>query len=85
MEMNQAQSLVTSLENMISNIESGDPIIDQLTEIDRLQREVEATAPPQLTHFLQRRSYTKALEFLKAGIVIDDPNRPDCDEEEAHP
>jgi len=85
MNTDQAQSLVASLEEMLANIGKGEPIVDQLADIGRLQGEIEPTASPQLTHFLQQRSYTKALEFLKMGTVNEDPNRPDCDEEEAHP
>ena len=85
MNTDQAKSLTASLEEMLVNIERGDPIADQLADIGRLQGEIESTAPPELSHFLQRRSYTKALEFLKTGLVNDDPDRPDCDEEDAHP
>jgi hypothetical protein len=35
--------------------------------IEALERQVSATADPQLRHFLQRRSYVKALEYLEAG------------------
>ena len=79
-----ARSLLLSLETLLKNIAGSEPIGEQLAEIDRLQREIESTAPAQLTHFLQRRSYAKALEYLKAGFVVDDPNRPDCDDD-AHP
>ena len=34
--------------------------------IDMLERDLPMTADPQLRHFLQRRSYTKALEHLDA-------------------
>jgi hypothetical protein len=32
--------------------------------IERLEQQLGATADPQLRHYLQRRSYTKALEHL---------------------
>jgi hypothetical protein len=34
-------------------------------KIDRLQAELPQPIDPQLAHYLQRRSYDKALEFLK--------------------
>jgi hypothetical protein len=33
--------------------------------IERLEQALPAQIDPQLRHFLQRRSYTKALEFLE--------------------
>ena len=35
--------------------------------IEKLERELSASIDPQLRHFLQRRSYTKALEHLQAS------------------
>lgn len=35
--------------------------------IEALERQVSQTADPQLRHYLQRRSYTKALEYLEAA------------------
>jgi len=38
----------------------------EVTEkIDRLERSLPAKIDPQLRHFLQRRSYSKALELLE--------------------
>jgi len=34
--------------------------------IERLERQLPAVIDPQLRHFLQRRSYSKALELLEA-------------------
>ena len=34
-------------------------------KIDQLQRELPQSIDPQLAHFLQRRSYDKALEFIE--------------------
>jgi hypothetical protein len=36
-------------------------------KIERLEQELPAKIDPQLRHFLQRRSYTKALEFLESS------------------
>ena len=35
-------------------------------QIELLERQLPVTTDPQLRHFLQRRSYSKALEFLEA-------------------
>ena len=35
--------------------------------IEALERQLAGGLDPQLRHFLQRRSYTKALEYLEAG------------------
>ncbi|MCY4404097.1 MAG: hypothetical protein OXD54_16150 [Candidatus Poribacteria bacterium] len=57
--------LQTALEEMMTRIDSGDDISDQLISIHQLSTEIESSAPKMLTHYLQRRSYTKALDFLK--------------------
>lgn len=36
-------------------------------KIERLEHELPAKIDPQLRHFLQRRSYTKALELLRSS------------------
>lgn len=76
----QATSLVETLETLLDRIARRESVADQLTEISRIQREIAPNAPAQLRHFLQNRSYTKALEYLKTGFVVEDPNRPDCEE-----
>ena len=53
-------------------------LVAMFDAIDDIQRTLDNGAPAQLRHFLERRSYTKALEYLETGMVIDDPNRPDC-------
>jgi hypothetical protein len=37
--------------------------------IERLEQSLPARIDPQLRHFLQRRSYTKALEMLESASV----------------
>jgi hypothetical protein len=85
MNQEQAIALKTSLSAMMDRIDKKEPILEQLEEIGRLQAEIAETAPAQLSHFLERRSYAKAIEYLENGVIVDDPNRPECDEEEAHP
>ena len=85
MTQKQAHALRTSLCAMIERIGQKEPILEQLAQIGKLQSEITDTAPEQLNHFLERRSYAKALEFLAQGYIVDDPDRPACDEEDAHP
>ena len=83
MTTEQARTLRTTLEAMMDKIAQRGTVTEQLTQISRLQEEILPTAPAELKHYLQNRSYTKALQYLKTGFVIEDPNRPDCDE--GHP
>ena len=38
-----------------------------LGRVDSLTQSLSADIPPQLRHFLQRRSYVKALEYLQSA------------------
>ena len=41
--------------------------LQQVSErLDEIERRLPATIHPQLRHYLQRRSYSKALEFVEA-------------------
>ncbi len=55
-----------TLETMMQRIETGEDIMEQLEGIDVLSQELAPTAPKMLLHYLERKSYTKALEFLRA-------------------
>jgi len=39
--------------------------------IEELEKQLPVKIDPQLRHFLQRRSYSKALEFLESLPIID--------------
>ena len=71
MTTEQATTLKTTLESMFEHITQKESIIEDLEQIERLQQEIGATAPTQLRHYLQRRSYTKALDFLQDDFVAD--------------
>ena len=71
MTTEQATTLKTALESMFAHIEQKESIIEDLEQIKRLQQEVGTAAPPQLRHYLERRSYTKALDFLRDDSVAD--------------
>lgn len=65
MTTQQATELQNTLEDMMNRISVGDDIVDQLLQIHQLSAEIEETAPKMLMHYLERKSYTKALDFLK--------------------
>ncbi len=75
----QATALKETLEAMFDSISKKEGVTEHLVQISRLQQEIAPTASPELSHYLQNRSYTKALEYLKTGFVIEDLKRPDCD------
>ena len=76
----QTNSLKQTLESMFDSIAKKQNIIEALTQIEKIHQDIASTAPPMLIHYLKRRSYTKALDFLKEGTVVEDSNRPDCDD-----
>lgn len=78
MTAEQTLSLKKSLELMFDGIQKKQNITQALNQIEKIHQEIESTAPRMLIHYLQRRSYTKALDFLKEGTVVEDANRPDC-------
>lgn len=71
MTTEQATSLKATLESMFDRIAQKESIAVDLERLDRLQEEFGATVPTQLRHYLQRRSYTKALDFLNEDFVAD--------------
>lgn len=54
-----------ALETMMQRIETGEEIMEQLKQIDALSQELAPTAPKMLLHYLERKSYTKALALLE--------------------
>ena len=79
MTTEQATTLKVTLESMFDHIAQKENIMEDLDQIECLHQEIGSTAPPMLRHYLQRRSYTKALDFLKDGFVVEDEERPECD------
>ena len=73
----QIAELRQALETMFDRIAAGEDILEQLDRINVLHREVAAgnirwetdasknTAPKMLCHYLERKSYVKALDLLK--------------------
>ena len=54
-----------ALETMLSRIETGEDILEQLDRINALHHELTPAAPKMLLHYLERKSYTKALALLE--------------------
>ena len=71
MTAEQATTLKTTLESMFEHIAQKQSIVEDLQQIEHLHQEIGTTVPTQLRHYLQRRSYTKALDFLKDGVASD--------------
>ncbi len=81
MTRTHVSDLKSHLEALMGHVERKEDISADLAAIGKLQADLEGRVPFQLTHFLQNRSYEKALEFLASGAVVADPDRPDCDEQ----
>ena len=71
MTSEQATDLKTTLESMFEHIAQKESIIEDLEQMERIEQEIGSTIPSQLRHYLQRRSYTKALDFLRDDFVTD--------------
>lgn len=67
-EIERLSDLRQALETLMQRIETGEDIMEQLEQIDALHQELPATAPKQLKHYLDRKSYTKALALLKTSF-----------------
>lgn len=64
-EIERFSDLRQALETMMQRIEIGEDIMEQLEQINALSQELAPTAPKMLLHYLERKSYTKALAFLE--------------------
>lgn len=64
MQVDSLLELKEALETMLSRIETGEDILEQLAQINVLHQELDPTAPKMLRHYLERKSYTKALALL---------------------
>ena len=64
-EYQDFKKLREAIVNMFTSIsESQVSIAENVLEVDRLSREAIPDAPPMLRHYLERRSYQKALDFI---------------------
>lgn len=71
-----AENLRNALKEMLDAIESGgNNIADLVLNVDQRGQDVFEQAPPMLRHYIERRSYTKALDFLEGQ---DESGAPNC-------
>ena len=80
--MNLQSELHEVLSGMMRQIEAGSTapedgtsLAERIRQIDKLKDELGAAAPPMLQHFLEKRSYAKALDFLEGR---DETSAPNC-------
>ena len=77
--MNGMKALHNALTEMMETIGtgsgSGSSITEHLATIDSLARELGPDTPNMLRHYLEKRSYAKALDFLDGR---DEASEPGC-------
>ncbi len=74
MALDQLHAALSALMAAIDNRE-GAAIAAHLRRIDELGRELRNQAPSKLLHYLEKRSYAKALNFLE-GRDEDEEKKP---------
>jgi len=74
MALDQLHTELQALMAAIDNRE-GESIAAHLRQLDELGQELGEEAPPMLRHYLDKRSYTKALDFLEGR---DEAAAPNC-------
>jgi hypothetical protein len=70
------EELHATLTDMLQAINegSGEVIAAKVRRIDEIHAALGGEAPPMLRHYLERRSYTKALDFLEGRDETVTPN-----------
>ena len=74
MALDQLHTTLQALMTAIDNRE-GESIAVHLRQLDELGQELGEDTPPMLRHYLEKRSYTKALDFLEGR---DEAAAPNC-------
>ena len=74
MALEQVHTTLQALMAAIDNGE-GELIATHLRQLDELGQELGSEAPSMLRHYLEKRSYTKALDFLEGRDEAAAPNR----------
>ena len=64
-DIERFSDLRQALETMMQRIETGEDIMEQLEQINALSQALTPTALKMLLHYLERKSYTKALALLE--------------------
>ena len=76
--MTSNDDLEHALKEMLQLIESkaeGSRLVAQLAHLDQLTEGLGPDTPPMLRHYMEKRGYPKAIEFL-AGL--DERKKPNC-------
>ncbi|MBI2503453.1 MAG: hypothetical protein HYW07_09530 [Candidatus Latescibacteria bacterium] len=76
--MNGYTELEASLKRMLELIQdkaAGPVLLAQIEHLDQLAQGLGPETPPMLRHYMEKRGYPKALEFL-AGL--DERKTPNC-------
>lgn len=75
--MELQEDLHTTLKAMMAAISTGatESIVSHVQKIDEIGAAMGAATPPMLRHYLEKRSYTKALDFLEGR---DETAAPNC-------
>ena len=74
MSLDQLHATLQALMTAIDNRE-GESIAEHLRQLDDLGQGLGNEAPPMLRHYLEKRSYAKALNFLEGR---DEAAAPNC-------
>ena len=74
MALDQLHATLQALMTAIDNRE-GESIAEHLRQLDELSQGLGKEAPPMLRHYLEKRSYAKALDFLEGR---DEAAAPNC-------
>jgi hypothetical protein len=63
----QNEALHSTLKSFMAAVESGDGdgLRTQLAELDLQRDALTEDAPPMLRHYMEKRSYAKAIDFLE--------------------
>ena len=76
--MNALDDLYQTLKTLLATIEAGKgqtedgtTLVELLARLETQGKRLEGQAPPLLMHYLERRSYTKALDFLEGRDEAD--------------
>ena len=71
-----SDQLQTVLKELMASIagEGGGNVAHLLGELDRIRLEEADSLPPMLQHYLERRSYAKALDFFEGRDESDEPS-----------
>ena len=78
-ELRELHAALKSMMNVIATgagtSTDGETLTDLLHRIDGISAELDDSCPPMLQHYLEKRSYAKAVDFLESR---DENGTPNC-------